>query len=58
MKKVVCPYCGSTHWSVYDGDFDDQIMEFKNFAICADCKKEFSMIYRLDRIKKEEEKNA
>ena len=51
-EEIKCPYCGSTHWSVYDGDFNDQEMEFKNFATCQDCGKEFSLIYRFNRIEK------
>ena len=51
--EIKCPYCGSEEYEVYDtcGGSGENIQEL---CTCFDCDKQFSVLYVVDCIVKEE----
>lgn len=50
--EIKCPYCGSKEYECYDR-VGDGTMQPTDLCVCEACDKEFSIIYKVDYIKKE-----
>lgn len=51
--EIKCPYCGSEEYEVYDTCGADE-ETVQKLCACLDCEKQFSVIYVVDCIVKED----
>ena len=52
--EIKCPYCGSKDYECYDR-VGDGTMTPEDLCVCEECDGQFSILYAVDRIKKEDQ---